>query len=220
MKSITLKTRIVLTIPIYLSVFLVCSPKSQKSTNIQPVEYALKDTLQYKNTIYGGKVSVLYVNNNVIDTVDSGFGVQRLSKTSLLYHRFSLSKPEPICENKEGLYGFLGDYVLYRDGSKKIINEMLPFFDGWFSSPALIDSMLYYWGLNENYYYAMRYDFAASRTDSLFLFNSIVGTDDPGFFQRPVRKNSKIYFSSNHSDWLIGPSLQSKKLLEQRIFMK
>lgn len=169
-----------------------------------PTDLAIRDTAEYENTIYGGQLGVLYRDGEPIDSIDLGFGVQPVPGGVLFLPVRSERDPEL------GTLTYMTEHVLYDGHDRHPIAGRLPHFDPSFSSPNVIDSLLYYWGLDReaDYVYrvsAVRYDFRADRADSALLYRAPLATDNPYHFQPPERDDGRIRYETHGRIYWVSP---------------
>ena len=100
--------------------------------------------------------------------------------------------------------------------------SFLPYFNETFTTVKVLDGKFYYWGLKSlkahgqskgMSVYAIHYDFAKTKIDSLFLYQKNIATDNTSYFRSPLIKNGKIHFYSMDSKWVVEKNLTNKKKL-------
>lgn len=137
--------------------------------------YQIRDTSSYENMVDRGILGVLYQAETYVDSIDLPFGLQHVPNGVLfLPVRTSIDDDPRFTET------FRTEYILYDGGNRVPVSKLVPLFIDLMSSPAVVDSVLHYWGFRESTIlqgsttvYAMRYDFTEQRADSTELF------DDP-----------------------------------------
>lgn len=168
--------------------------------------YSIRDTADYENTIYGGRLGVLYHDGVRVDSIDLDFGLQPVPGGVLFLSVRTEEDPEL------GRLTYFGEHVLYDGRNRRNFTDGLPFFDPNFSSPAVIDSLFYYWGLDReaSYVYrvlAVRYDFIREGIDSTFLFRDELATDNPYHFDRPEPTDGLIRYATHGRTYWLRPDL-------------
>jgi hypothetical protein len=169
------------------------------SPPVQPrqITYALRDTTPWANALYGGARAVLVVNDVVIDTIEvtslqavpGGFMYQPVRSTDIV--------TEECSGQCSDLYGWT-----MHIGYPVELSDMLPDLHPFFSSPAAIDSLLYYWGLDgpdaDGVYRisARLYDFRDRSHAAQHLFDDALATDNPGHFRPPYQENGRVVFET------------------------
>ena len=185
--------------------------------------YTLTDTLAWATMIEEGKRVVLRAGTAVVDTVDVLFGVHHVGRDSLLFlpvlayeadsaERASMPAPP----------AWPSDHVLCTPAGRRLLSELVPHFNSGFSSPSVIDSTLYYWGMKaegtQGSYrlYAMRYLPRAARLDSLFLREEAPATDFRYFYGPPFEEGGAVVFDGGEARALIDPATWRLMRLEPR----
>lgn len=168
--------------------------------------YSIRDTADYENTIYGGRLGALYYDGVLVDSIDLDFGLQPVPGGVLFLPVETEEDPEL------GRLTYFAEHVLYDGRKRRQFTDRLPFFDPNFSSPAVIDSLFYYWGLDRDSSYvyrilAMRFDFTDERIDSTFLFRDQLATDNPYHFDRPHPTDGWIRYRTHGRTYWLRPDL-------------
>ena len=161
--------------------------------------WTLTDTMPWANLVSEGRYALLRRDDVVIDSVDLAFGVQVVGHDSVL---FLPVRPDT---SPEGMVRNITDHVLYDGHTTTLLRDIVPHFNSLFSSPAVIDGALLYWGLqHENgvdSVKAIRYEFRRRRLNIQPLTDSIVGTDDRFYFTPPHLEGKEIVFKSPSGRW-------------------
>jgi hypothetical protein len=155
-----------------------------------PAEYVLRDSVAYTSSVYGGRLALLYRNDRFLDSVDVRFGIPSVPG-GILFLPVRSEEEEGI-----GILTAFTRYVLFDGATRRELAEFLPAFDDHFSSPAVIESRLWYWGFREDStgaleVHAMRHDFRSDSTQGTYLFRGPVATDDPYHFRPPERADDR-----------------------------
>ena len=159
-----------------------------------------------------GKRAVLRAGATVIDTVDVLFGVHIVGRDSLVFLPVlayevdtaeAATMPAPAASPDE--------HVLCTPSGRRLLGGSLPYFNSGFSSPSVIDSTVYYWGLDleddrgRYRLHAMRYVPRDGRVDSLFLREETPATDFRYFYGPPFAQDGAIVFDGGEARVLIDP---------------
>ena len=175
--------------------------------------YTLGDTLQWATMIEEGKRVVLRANGTLVDTVEVLFGVHHLGQDSLVFfpvRAYDADSAEAAMLSAPAAWPT--DHVLCTPSGRRTLGEILPHFNSGFSSPAVIDSAIYYWGMkpegSQGSYrlYAMRSAPRQARLDSLFLRQEAPATDYRYFYGPPFKENGAIVFDGGDAKALIDPA--------------
>jgi hypothetical protein len=186
-------------------------------SSAQTNEYVLSDSLEFSDMISGGTAKVLKVNNRLIDTICTFFGVQSIGKSTIVYQKVEIRGKSEYGDSYEGNFS---DYIVYKQGKKSLLRKSLSFFDDWFSSPSIINGRIYYWGLKHQNnsdslsIYAMRYNFLNGKTESLILFTDLLETDNPGFFYPPILDKRGYRFQFEYKGWIVNDLFTQKNLIK------
>jgi hypothetical protein len=174
--------------------------------------YAVGDTSNWATMIEEGKRAVLRGGGALIDTVDVLFGVHAVGRDSLLFLpvlAYEVDSAEAAMMSAPAAWPT--DHVLCTPTGRRALSEMLPYFNSGFSSPSVIDSAVYYWGLNpqdeQGRYrlYAMRYAARRGQVDSLFLREEAPATDYRYFYGPPFVQDGAIVFEGGEARALSDP---------------
>ena len=184
-----------------------CATRQPPRLAADPGVYEIRDTTEYENVLSGGEYALLLRDGVVLDSVDLYFGVHRLNNGSVV---FLPVEPSPSEEVPDGME--VAEHVVF-DGRRRVrLNTFLPHFSDYFSSPNVVEGILYYWGLErlptgEYRVYAQRYDAAARRINACFLVQAEVATDNRGHFAPPTSEGGGVRFQSFEHDFLVDPAL-------------
>ena len=194
-----------------LTILLVLTPAS--AVLCQASRFSLSDSIRYSDEITSGTAIVLRVGETVIDTIDALFGIQPINSSTVIYNRVQIRSQNGSGNTVEGSPI---EFVLWKNGKKSSLKQSLRYFDDWFSSPQVIGSGVYYWGLKRDArsdslaVFALRYDPATSDLDSMYLFTDLLETDNPGFFFFPKREAGGVRFQYEYSGWIIDSAFTVK----------
>lgn len=173
----------------------------------EPVEYLIRDTTEYDTGLTGGDFGVLYRNGVYVDSIDLWFGLLRVPGAVLF---------QPISLREEAYFGtlaFLADPVYYDGVRRCFLREILPLWHDVWSSAAVIDSTLYYWGIVlrdsawETAHWAVTYDFRDHSADSTFLFRRLYETD-VNYLNQPRTQGDLIVYWAPDTFLYVDPRLQ------------
>jgi len=150
----------------------------------------VRDTAAYTNDIYAGRLACLYCADTLVDSIETAFGLPAVGADSVVY-----LKVETL--NRGMLRGtYFTKLILFCRGQVSVLSDSLPLYNEHFSSPAVVDSSLYYWGLGAENIYAMRFNVRKARLDSIRLnIQGSVITDAPDYFGRPKEHSGGILFA-------------------------
>ena len=171
-----------------------------------------------------GKRAVLRAGPTIIDTVDVAFGVHAIGQDSLVFLpvvAYELDSAEAA--TLQGAPASPDEHVLCTPTGRTGLSASLPYFNAGFSSPAVIDSLLHYWGLNlkdaggRYRLYAMRVAARAGRIDSLFLREETPATDFRYFYAPPFPRDSVIVFEGGDARASIDPRTWSVVQVAPRV---
>jgi hypothetical protein len=149
-----------------------------------------------------GARAVLRRGGVVIDTVDVEFGVTVVGRDSLVYLQVQTDTTPLHFNNDTSYESFPTHYYLWSPTSRRKLSDLVPYFDSYFSSPAIMEnSTMLYWGIaprvNTNALYAMRYDFRSARLDSLSLDRQdAIATDYRYYLHTPQSLGKEVMFDS------------------------
>lgn len=187
------------------------STKKNNSVTITPYklinDYTVTDTGYFDDVANAGTFAVIQKNGKLIDTIEKGFGMQRIDDNSFLYWTITDTGPLPkdVSRNqqyKNNISGSFGKYVLISGDKKQELVTMAIDFDNYFSSPGIINGKIYYWQIKQqkpndlNKIFAAEYNPTSHSTKAYYLFDDDMGTDDVGYFPNPYLKNDTIYFDA------------------------
>ena len=175
--------------------------------------YTIRDTAEWATMIEEGKRAVLRAGTTIVDTVDVLFGVHSVGRDSLVFLpvlAYDVDSAEAA--NMSAPAAWPTDHVLCIPGGRRQLGELAPHFNAGFSSPSVIDSVIYYWGMkpqgNQGRYrlYAMRFIPRERRVDSLFLREEAPATDFRYFYGPPARQSGAIVFEGGDARAVVDPS--------------
>jgi hypothetical protein len=174
--------------------------------------YTLGDTLPWATQIEEGKRVVLRANGVPIDTVEVLFGVHHVGRDSLIFFPvLAYDADSAEAATMAAPPAWPTDHVLCTPTGRRMLSEILPHFNSGFSSPAVIDSAVHYWGMkpegSQGSYrlYAMRYAPRQARLDSLFLREEAPATDYRYFYGPPFEEAGAIVFDGGDARALVDP---------------
>ena len=175
--------------------------------------YALGDTLPWATQIEEGKRVVLRAGGAVIDTIEVLFGVHHVGRDSLVFLPVLAYEADSAERaTMSGPPAWPTEHVLCTPAGRRMLSEIAPFFNSGFSSPAVIDSAVHYWGMkpegSQGSYrlYAMRYAPRQDRLDSLFLREEAPATDYRYFYGPPFEEGGAIVFDGGEARALVDPA--------------
>ena len=166
----------------------------------------VRDTTEYRNDNGGGWVGLFYLGNTFVDSVDIEFGVHRVGRDSLVFL--------PVIVDD------IGDHLLYNGSTCVPLATRLPYLDSYFSSPSVEQNSFLYWGmkkLSERAYaiYAMRYDLARAKLDSLLLDTLAIATDYRFYFAAPKVVGDSIEYKGQSIRYMIDRD--HKRVLQRSV---
>ena len=175
---------------------------------------SLQDTTQYSAGPYGSWYALLHVDDRFVDTVDVVFGAA-ITRGGVLYFpvhghgsdTIMVPSGDSLVPRIDTYHGF-GDLTLFDGRRRSTVADRVPHFNSYFSSPVVLDSILYYWGIRGSPggpydFLAMRHDFAGV-TDSVVLrTGAYLETDNPGHFRKPRFESSSIVFEMYGATWWV-----------------
>ncbi len=188
--------------------------KSIKHIIITPYElidgYTVIDTGFLDAVENVGKYAVIQKNGKLIDTIDKGFGMQKIHNNLFLY--LTITDTAPLDKNTlqktgymNGISGSFGRYILIAKEKKQHIAKLATDFNDGFSSPQVINGKVYFWQIKKqksselNKILAAEYDPINNKTKNYYLFNDDISSDDRGYFPIPYLKNDTIYFNMRNN---------------------
>ncbi len=173
----------------------------------QSPRYVARDTGEWDCGGIGGSFGTLYENGKPVDTIDLGFGVQVVPSGVLFLPMVRTTGGDP----QPGHAALCPDvHVLYDGARRTVLHTIVPDFGEDWSGPAVLDSVLYYWGLvrdGQSWWYNVstaRYDFRTKESGSRPWGRMEFETDDPSFLARPIKRDGLILFRDGHGEgaWL------------------
>lgn len=194
-------------------------PKQQvtgSDTAIKPAKfkpYKLIDGFMVTDTGYadavvmGGTYAVVFKNGALLDTIEKGFGIQKIMDGMYFYQLVSSNGTledgrAPHSDASNAINASFDAYRILTNGKKQDLSTLAPDFSDYFSSPYIINNKIYYWQIKKidttgnNSISAAEYDPLTKKTISHYLFNDYIETDDSGYFGYPYLKNDTIYFDA------------------------
>ena len=176
-----------------------------------PADVVLRDSTPYESEVGSGTLVVLYASGAYVDSVDAAFGVSVVGHDSLVYLPV---RPYVLQDGTRGAE--ITRHVLASGGKRRELEDWLPYFTSYFSSPAVHGRALHYWGLRPlsaqgGLYelYAMRYAFGAGRLDSLRLGRVELYTDNRFHLPPPSLVDSGVVFAGDSATYLVGPDFRA-----------
>ena len=171
----------------------------------------LRDSTPYQSEVGDGTLALLYASGAYVDSVDAAFGAHAVGRDSLL---FLPVRSYTLDDGGRGAE--IARHVLASGGTRRELEGWLPHFTSYFSSPAVHDRALYYWGLRplsaqggRYELYAMRYAFGASRLDSIRLDIAELYTDNRFHLSRPAVTDSGVVFAGDSATYLVRPDFRA-----------
>jgi hypothetical protein len=171
----------------------------------------LRDSAAWQLGPLSGTRATLVVRGEMIDLAETS-SVQPLAPSSVIYQQIESSDMDE--EECGGPCYNLTQWMLY-DGTHRPLDQMLPLFDRYFSAPAAVGDVIYYWGLDaiagtdSVRVTANRVSVTDSSHTSLFLYNDALATDDPGYFQRPRTEGDDVIFETFRDRFVTDRQLRS-----------
>ena len=160
-----------------------------------------------------GKRAVLRAGGAVIDTVDVAFGVHAVGRDSLVFLPVVAYDLDSAQRSQvKGPAAAPEEHVLCTPSGRRVLSEILPHFNSGFSSPAVIDSTVYYWGLklldaNGRFrLYAMRFAPRAAGLDSVFLREDMPATDFRYHYGPAFEQDGTIVFDGGGARAVVDPA--------------
>ena len=172
-------------------------------------DYMVTDAGYVDATENEGTYAVIQKGGKLVDAIEKGFGIQKLGNDNFLY--FTITDTSPIDKRmssnvgyKNAISGSFGKYILMSGGKKQPLATLTSDFYDEFSSPRVIEGKIYFWQIKKqqssdlNKISSAEYDPISHSTQSHYLFDDDMGTDDIGYFPDPYLKNDTIYFNSGN----------------------
>lgn len=174
--------------------------------------YVLRDTTEWSNLLYGGSMAVLVQGGVVLDTVDLLMGI-RAVPGGIVYQPVRKAPNDHEECRPEGACFDLRPWVLRNGTRTRQLADFVPALHAFFSSPSVIDSVLFYWGITpadsgQFRISAMKYDFATGRADSTYLFSEGLETDNPGHLEAPHRQGNAIVYRTMGRSFVLSRELR------------
>jgi len=160
------------------------------------MRYSLSGKVPYENLAWSGNYALLHDRDAIIDTIDLAFGLHQLGGDTILFL--------PVRSGSDGAGGTvqsITEHVLFDGVQRTLLGNLVPHFNGGFSSPAVLDTLLYYWGLelgqDDARVLLMRYDFRTRALDSIPVQIEVEGSDDRFYFRPPYREGKDMIFETH-----------------------
>lgn len=191
--------------------FPACGPEhgptrsAQRAAGWRSCAPALSATAEYLGESGGGQLALLSCDGVPVDSVDLAFGVHRVGRDSLLFLPVKADPPLPGLPPTADITR----HVLWAGGRREVLRDRLPWFDDFFSSPHVVGTTVYYWGLRPvdaaggYVLYAARYDLRARRVDTLRLGLAVLATDERFHLPPPVRHDSVVVYYGDAAMWRV-----------------
>jgi hypothetical protein len=164
----------------------------------------IRDSMEWECGGNGGRVGTLYADGVFVDSVDLYLRVHSLPGGILFAPVRSSELPDLGIETcPEGP-------VLFDGLNRRPLKEFLPFFSEHFSSPTVIDSMIWYWGFIGDRLYAVKYEVRTDRADTVFLAEDqlLQATDNRYQFQSPERTNSHVRYATYRRTFTLATDMR------------
>jgi hypothetical protein len=165
------------------------------------------DTGLFDAEVMEGTHAVITRDDKLADTIDKGYGIQKIGGDSYLYLTLTDTKPinDKSTKRVGGISGSLGNYIVVVNGNKHLLSTLVPDFNDYFSSPSVINGNIYYWQIKKidttgnNRISAAKYDPVIKKTENYYLVDDYIETDDANYFAAPYFKNDTIYFDGENN---------------------
>jgi len=176
-------------------------------------DYTVIDTGEYTNDgpMTGGSYAIIQRNGTITDTIDLSLGMKDLGNGTYLYQTLNPDSDNGIQHSTKTLVLAQGDYMMVKNGLKSRLKDILPDFDGYFSSPNAINGNIYYWQLKQvdtlgaEKVSAAYYDPLTKLTKNRYLTNTVLETDDSYYFSLPyLEKDSVVYEMERNKKWKLS----------------
>ena len=173
-----------------------------------PARYVLRDTAEYDGALAPGRYAVLVRSGMVIDSIDLFFGFHRLNSGASVFLPVESVRSDDFLDGMD-----VTEHVVF-DGQRRIaLKTFLPHFSDYFSSPSVLDGLLYYWGLDRRdggyRILAYRYDGAARRINACYLLSVELGADNRGHFTPPHAMGGAVRFETYGFEAVVHPELNA-----------
>ncbi|MDB4918751.1 hypothetical protein [Mucilaginibacter sp.] len=167
-------------------------------------DYTVIDTGEYSNEgpMTGGSYAIIKNNREVVDTIDLYYGMKELGNKTYFYHKLEHEMGSTEGDSKKTLMLQEGNFFLITNNKKTAFDNLTSSFDDYFSSPNVINQKIYFWKLEKIdtvgtlKVSATEFDPFTRKTQSYFLLNDVLETDDSNYFPLPYIKNDTIYFDA------------------------
>ncbi len=179
-------------------------------------ELSARDTVRYTSQTYTGTLALLYCSESFVDSIDVRFGVHAVPG-GLVY----LPVTQTGTEEFPGRGWRLGDplevvpvidftALTFFDGQAATpLADLIPHYHRFFSSPVIIEAVLYYWGVRAGSggvytISAIRFDFANRTAQEMTLeLETEFRTDNPGYLEPPRRVEAGILYRTGRHRWVV-----------------
>jgi len=184
------------------ALYFSCSknPKGDK-------QFSVKDTVAFSTMLENGKKGILFLENQLIDTIDLEFGI----------HPFKGGVIFLAVDHYSDTSYFKTDYIYWNNNTRQYFKTILPDFNDHFSSPAVIDSYFVYWGLKpvpqtaDYEIFAARYHLLSAQLDTILLTQESVLTDFRFYFTPPFFEQGNFKFPCDNRVWIVSPDWKTIK---------
>jgi hypothetical protein len=179
-----------------LVTILGCSQQPKKES-----QFSVRDTVEFYSMLEKGKKGILFIDNQIIDTIDIDFG----------YHPFKGGVIFLAVDKYNDSTFFKTDYIYWNNNTRQFFKTILPDFNDNFSSPAVIDSYFVYWGLKpvpqtaDYQIFAARYNLQSSQLDTILLSQESILTDFRFYFTPPFIEQGMFQFPCDNRVWKVSP---------------
>ena len=172
---------------------------------------SIRDTVAWDNSTglgqmwtMHGQLGHLYADGVFVDSIDLRWGLQAIRGGTI----FQVVRSE-VLPSRDWVFRGEGPeqvtavdpmwYVLIDSTGTTKLHDVLPQFSWIYSSPAVIDSLVYYWGIRLDsmrvwHLSARRYDFATGEADSTDLTTYLPETDVRSILEAPVLEGSLLRY--------------------------
>ncbi|WP_157799150.1 hypothetical protein [Mucilaginibacter auburnensis] len=163
--------------------------------------YIVTDTGFFDFDIGDGTYAVVKQQGRLIDTIDKYYGFQPLSKGAYAYYAIEGSgQSKTEAKNSKSILADISHFMIITGNKKIDVTRNAPYF-GWFANPSILKNSVYYWEVKEQKdsykIFAAKFDPKTRLTNSFYLFNSFIDSDDGGYFAMPYLRGDTICFEHN-----------------------
>ena len=188
-------------------------PPTRPPQAVLPAGYRLRDSSSYRTEFRVGALALLERRGVLVDSVDLATGVHVVGRDSLV---FLPVRTDPLFPSDADV----GRLMLLHGDARSDLEEQLPYLRARLSSPVVHERRLLYWGLRPlasgiglHMLYAMCYDFASARLDSLPLGQLALTSDDRWHLAPPSPYGTGIVFAADSIRWVVRPDFRSVVLV-------